>query len=44
MSPEKAGDIAFKNIPKNFWPDRVVQEVIMYKRARATFEEEKRAN
>ena len=30
MSPEKAADIAFKNIPKNFWPDRVVQEVIMY--------------
>jgi hypothetical protein len=43
MSPEKAGDIAFKNIPKNFWPDRVVREVIMYKRARAQFEEEKRA-
>ena len=43
MSPEKAADIAFKNIPKNFWPDRVVQEVIMYQRARAAFEEEKRA-
>jgi hypothetical protein len=43
MSPEKAADIAFKNIPKNFWPDRVVREVIMYQRARAAFEEEKRA-
>ena len=43
MSPEKAADIAFKNIPKNFWPDRVVREVLMYRRARAAFEEEKRA-
>ena len=34
MDPESAGDIAFKNIPKNFWPDRVVREVLMYKRAR----------
>ncbi len=43
MDPEKAGDVAFKNIPKNFWPDRVVREAIMYQRARATFEEEERA-
>ncbi len=43
MDPESAGDIAFKNIPKNFWPDRVVREVLMYRRARATFEQEQQA-
>ena len=41
--PKAGRDIAFKNIPKNFWPDRVVREVVMYRRARATFEEEERA-
>jgi hypothetical protein len=39
-SPEQAGETAFANIPKNFWPDNVVREVLMYKRARKEFEDE----
>ena len=34
-------EIAFKNIPRNFWPPSVVREVAMYRRATATFEAEK---
>ncbi|HEX3998417.1 MAG TPA: hypothetical protein VHX65_07705 [Pirellulales bacterium] len=42
-TPEQAGEVAFANIPRNFWPDNVVREVLMYKRARVNFEEEQRA-
>ncbi len=40
-SPEEVGETVFKNIPRNFWPDSFVREVIMYQRARADFEAEK---
>ncbi len=41
VDPVEAGEIAFKNIPRNFWPPSVVREVAMYRRATATFEAEK---
>lgn len=36
--PVESANVAFGNIPKNFWPDSVVRECVMFKRAQEHFE------